>query len=155
MQAVFRNFIYSVQEGKGCTFSWDSLNPSRSSSHRKLLLKERICSLEEQILSFKSNPQIWSDTISPIKVKNKNVFFICQSVWKMSGKKSGKRQGILKWMISDNPELVTDFNTKSSDEISMIMISYETIKYNIFNVYSEFDRVILQVYAFIEYRLCF
>ena len=73
----------------------------------------------------------------------------------MSGKKSGKRQGILKWMISDNPELVTDFNTKSSDEISMIMISYETIKYNIFNVYSEFDRVILQVYAFIEYRLCF
>ena len=73
----------------------------------------------------------------------------------MSGKKSGKSQGILKWMISDNAKLVTDFNIKSSDEISMIMISYETIKYNIFNVYSEFDRVILQVYAFIEYRLCF
>ena len=26
--AVFRKFIYSVQEGKGCTFSWDSQSPS-------------------------------------------------------------------------------------------------------------------------------
>ena len=29
-QAVFRKFIYSVQEGKGCTFSCDSLSPSQS-----------------------------------------------------------------------------------------------------------------------------
>ena len=29
-QTVFRKFIYSVQEGKGCTFSWDSLSPSPS-----------------------------------------------------------------------------------------------------------------------------
>ena len=29
-QAVFRKFINSVQEGKGCTFSWDSLSPSPS-----------------------------------------------------------------------------------------------------------------------------
>ena len=44
---------------------------------------EKICSLGEQILSFKSNPQIWSDTVSTIKVKNKNdFFFICQRVWK-------------------------------------------------------------------------
>ena len=26
----------------------------------------------EQILSFKSNPQIWSDTVNTIKVKNTN-----------------------------------------------------------------------------------
>ena len=30
-QADFRKFIYSVQEGKICTFSLDSLNPSPSS----------------------------------------------------------------------------------------------------------------------------
>ena len=29
-QADFRKFIYSVQEGKGCTFSLDSLSPSPS-----------------------------------------------------------------------------------------------------------------------------
>ena len=29
-QAIFRKFIDSVQEGKGCTFSWDSLSPSPS-----------------------------------------------------------------------------------------------------------------------------
>ena len=34
----------------------DSLSPSPSSLG--VLLKERICSLEEQILSFKGNPQI-------------------------------------------------------------------------------------------------
>ena len=32
---------------------WAHLPP-----HRGLLIKERICSLEEQILSFKSNPQM-------------------------------------------------------------------------------------------------
>ena len=30
-QAVCKKFIYSVQEGKRCTFSWDSLGPSPSS----------------------------------------------------------------------------------------------------------------------------
>ena len=29
-QAVFRKYIYSVQEGKGCTLSWDSLSLSPS-----------------------------------------------------------------------------------------------------------------------------
>ena len=52
--AGFRKFIHFVQEGKECTFSRDSLNPSPSSLG--LLLKERICSLGEQILSFKSSP---------------------------------------------------------------------------------------------------
>ena len=47
------------------------------------VIKKRICSLWEQILSFKSNPQIGSDTVNTIKVKNKNdFFFICQRVWK-------------------------------------------------------------------------
>ena len=46
---------YSVQEGKACTFSLDSLSPFLP--HRRLLLKERICSHGEQILSFKSNPK--------------------------------------------------------------------------------------------------
>ena len=41
-----------------------------------LPLKERICSHGEQILSFKSNPQICSDTISTIKLKNKNEFIL-------------------------------------------------------------------------------
>ena len=52
-QAVFRKFINSVQEGKGCTFSRDSLSPFPSS-----FLKERICSLGEQILSYKSTPNL-------------------------------------------------------------------------------------------------
>ena len=30
-QAVFRKFVYSAQEGKGCTFSCDNLSPSASS----------------------------------------------------------------------------------------------------------------------------
>ena len=30
MAVVFRKFIYYVQEGKGCTFSRDSLSPSLS-----------------------------------------------------------------------------------------------------------------------------
>ena len=79
-QAVFKKFTYSVQEEKGCTFSWDSLSPSPSALG--LLLKERICSLGEQILSFESNPQIWSDTDNTIKVKNKNDFLSCQRIWK-------------------------------------------------------------------------
>ena len=74
-QAVCRKFNYSVQEGKGCTFS---LSPSL----RGLLLKERICSPRGANSSFKSNPQIGSDTVTTIKVKNKNDFFICQRVWK-------------------------------------------------------------------------
>ena len=36
----------------------------------------------EQILSFKSNPQIWNDAVCTIKVKNENDFFICQRVRK-------------------------------------------------------------------------
>ena len=68
---------------------------------------ERICSLGEQILSFKSNPQILSDTVSTIKLKNKIDFFICQRVWKQQNvrEKLGKSQGIWRWMISGNPDL--------------------------------------------------
>ena len=55
IQANFRKFNCSVQEGKRCTFSLDSLSPSPL--YWGLSLQERICSLGEQILSFKSNPQ--------------------------------------------------------------------------------------------------
>ena len=90
-QADFRKFICSFQEGQRCIFSWYSLFPSPSSLGATL--KERICSHVEQILSFKSNPQIWSDTVSTIKLKNKNDF-----VWDLSEgmencKMSGKNQG--------------------------------------------------------------
>ena len=64
---------------------------------------ERICSLEEQILSFKSNPQIWSDTVSTIKLENKNDFLDLSEVME-NCKMSGKSQGILRWMISGNPD---------------------------------------------------
>ena len=73
-QAVSRKFINSVQEGEGCTFSWDSISLLPSSLRATLKLKKRICSLGEQILYFKSNPQIWSETVYPIKVKNKKYF---------------------------------------------------------------------------------
>ena len=59
---------------------------------------EIICSLREQIIYFKCSPQIRSDTVSTIKLKNKNYFFICKRVWK-----TAKSQGILRWMISGNP----------------------------------------------------
>ena len=55
-----------------------------------LLLKERICSLGEQILTFKSNSQFLSDTASTIKLKNKNDFFM------ENCKMSGKNQGIVR-----------------------------------------------------------
>ena len=72
--------------------------------HWGLLLKERICSLGEQILSFKSNPQIRSDTVNTFKAKNKNDFFYLSEGME-NCKMSGKSQGILKWMISGHPEL--------------------------------------------------
>ena len=49
-----KNLFFS--RGEGCTFSFDSLSPSFPSL--RAILKERICSLGEQILSFKNNPQI-------------------------------------------------------------------------------------------------
>ena len=66
-QAVFRKFLYSVQEGKECTFSWDSLSPSSSSLGATL--KEKSL-LPLGAYSF----QIWSNTVCSIKVKNKNDF---------------------------------------------------------------------------------
>ena len=90
LQAVFRKFIYSVQEGRRCTFSWDSRNPSPS---------------------FKSNPQIWSDTVNTIKVKNKNVFFYLlegMENCKMSGKNQGKVREFCsddKWQLWWTPNL--------------------------------------------------
>ena len=77
-QAVFRKFIYSVQEGKGCTFSCDSLSPSQSrigGGGGGVLLKERICSLGEQIFSFRVTPKFEVIQLNTIKVKNKNEFF--------------------------------------------------------------------------------
>ena len=100
MQAVSRIY-YSAQEGKGCTLSWDSLSPSPSSL--EATLKERIYSFGEQIFSFKSDPQIWSDNLSTIKVKNKNDFFYLSEDMencKMSGKireKSGNCEVDDKW----------------------------------------------------------
>ena len=66
-----------------------------------LLLKERICSIGEQILSFISNPQIISDTVSNIKAEY-IFFFIFQRVLKtkMSGEnqeKSGNFEVNDKW----------------------------------------------------------
>ena len=52
-QAVFRTLIYSVQEGKGCTFS-----------EIVFLL---IGSLGEQILSFKSIPKFEVIQLAPLK----------------------------------------------------------------------------------------
>ena len=80
--------------------------------HWGLLLKERICSLGEQILTFKSNSQILSDTASTIKLKNKNNFFSSvRGYGKLQTvrKKSGKSQGILKWMMSGNPGYTSIF----------------------------------------------
>ena len=41
-------------------------------------------------------------------VKNKNYFYLSEGMenCRMSGKKSGKSQGILRWMISGNPAKV-------------------------------------------------
>ena len=55
-QADFRKVMYSVQEGKRYTFSCASLSLSPSSLGATP--KGKICSLGEQILSFKSNPKI-------------------------------------------------------------------------------------------------
>ena len=58
------NFIYSVQEGKGC-----SLRKSKPISVFivGLLLKERICSHGDQILSCKSNPKFEVIQLAPLK----------------------------------------------------------------------------------------
>ena len=53
-QAIFRKFIYSVQEGKHVLSH--EIVQAHLSPHRGLLLKERICSHGEQIPSFKNNP---------------------------------------------------------------------------------------------------
>ena len=53
-QAVFRKFIYSVQEGKECSLK---LSKPIFLLIVGLLLKERICSHVKQILYCKSNPK--------------------------------------------------------------------------------------------------
>ena len=45
------------------------------------------------MLSFKSNPQIWSDTVSTIKLKNKNNFVLDLSEGMENCKMSEKNQG--------------------------------------------------------------
>ena len=49
--------------------------------HWGLLLKKRICSLGEQILSFKSTPKFEVIQLAPLKQRIK-MFFYCQRVWK-------------------------------------------------------------------------
>ena len=88
-----------VQEGKGCTFSWDSLSSSLSSLGATFIGKNLLP--WEQILFFKSNPQIRSDIVSVIKVKNKNTFYLSEGM--KNCEMSGKSEGILRWMISGNP----------------------------------------------------
>ena len=91
-QAVSRKFIYSVQKGKRCPFSRDSQSPSPFSLG--LPLKKRICSPRERILlSFKSNPQIRSNTVITIKVKN-NVFSPPEGTCMENCKMPRKNQGI-------------------------------------------------------------
>ena len=89
--------INSIQEGKRCAFPWDSLSSSPSSLG--LLLKERICSLGEQILSIKSNPDIWSDTVSTIKLKRENDFLSVGGYGKLQNvrEKSGSFEVDDKW----------------------------------------------------------
>ena len=100
-QAVKRKFMYSVQEGKEYTFSCDSI--STSPSTLGAILKGKNLLPWEQILFFKRNPQIWSDTVNTIKVKFKNDFFNLSEGMencKMSGKireKSGNFEVDDKW----------------------------------------------------------
>ena len=55
--------------------------------------RKEFAPIGEQILSFKSTPQIQSDTVRAIKVKNKNDFLIeSMENYKMSGKNQGKVQ---------------------------------------------------------------
>ena len=67
-----------------------------------LLLKERICSHGEQILSSKSNPKFEVKQLAPIKLRIKMIFDLSEGMENCT--KSGKSQGILRWMISGNPE---------------------------------------------------
>ena len=78
------------------------------------------------MFSFKSNPQIWSDTVNIIKVKNKNVFFLDLSEGMENCKITGKSQGILKWVISGNPESPLN-NFSFNNPISFEFIWYLTI----------------------------
>ena len=102
-QAVFGKLIYSVQEGKGCTFSWDRLSPFRYAlgatlKGKNLLPWGAILPLRETPQGSKffllwETPHIWSDTVNTIKVKNKNIFFDLSEGMencKMSGKNQGK-----------------------------------------------------------------
>ena len=61
-QAVFRKFLFCSRGERMYRYS---LSPSPP--HLGILLKERICSLGEQILSFKSNPQFEVIQLTPFK----------------------------------------------------------------------------------------
>ena len=61
-------------------FLKDSLSPSPSSFGATL---QRICSLGEQILSFKSTPKFAVITVSTIKVNSKNVFLTVRGYGKL------------------------------------------------------------------------
>ena len=75
--------------------------------HWGLLLKERICSLREQIFPVRVTPKFEVMQLTTLKYRIKMIFFfwICQRVWKTvkCQGKIGKSQRILKWMISGNP----------------------------------------------------
>ena len=53
--------ILILNKGKGCTFL--SASPETAPPHQGLQLKERLCSMGEQILSFKSNPKFQSEKL--------------------------------------------------------------------------------------------
>ena len=65
-QAVSRKFIYSVQEGKGCTFLCDSLS-LYPSSLGATLKKKRICSLGSKFFTLKVIPKFEVIQLTPLK----------------------------------------------------------------------------------------
>ena len=69
-QAVFRKFTYSVQEGNGCTFSWDSLSPFPTTFGATLKGKNLLPWGPKQILSFKSSPKFEVIQFTPLKNRN-------------------------------------------------------------------------------------
>ena len=93
----FRKDLESLGKVRECENKW-----LWQEDFRKFILFKRGKD-GEQILYFKSNPQIWSDTVSTIKLKNENDFILGLSEGMENCKMSGKSQGICRWMISCNP----------------------------------------------------
>ena len=71
---------------------------------------EIICSLREQIISFKISPKFAVIQLAQLNKRIKIIFSSVRGYGKLQkvGEKSGKSQGILRWMISGNPVQVTE-----------------------------------------------